>query len=118
MTEPDYILTQDDFDGWIEDLPKAKKGKGAFCNAEDEKCCLGVLAERMGDLSEERNWLGCRYISRDPLAFGLAVRCGNYLYGLDEKTQKELAHINDTSDTFEPVIEHIQKLRKMDKFNA
>ena len=49
MTEPDYILTQADFDGWIEDLPKAKKGKGALCNAEDEKCCLGVLAERMGD---------------------------------------------------------------------
>lgn len=117
MTEPDYILTQADFDGWIEDLPKAKKGKGALCNAEDEKCCLGVLAERMGDLSEERNANGDRYISSSGNG-GLAERGGYYLYGLDEQTQHELAHINDTSDTFEPVIEHIQKLRKMETFNA
>ena len=118
MTEPDYILTQADFDGWIEDLPTAKKGKGALCNAEDEKCCLGVLAERMGDLSEERNAEGDRYISGSGNS-GLAERDDNFLYGLDVETQDQLAHINDNSDDFEHVIEHIQKhVRTQEIFNA
>ena len=101
-------MKQELLDRWVGALEggKHKKGKGALCDFEGEKCCLGVLADIEGKLSNERDCAGYRYFLNDPY---YTAYLPHDQFGLSHELQAKLAVINDQSETFANVIEYIKK---------
>ena len=95
-------MKQELLDRWIAALEsgKHKKGKGVLCNSQNEKCCLGVLADIEGELSPNRHFLNHPYYT---------AYLPDGQFGLSRELQAKLAIINDRSETFAPVIGYIKE---------
>lgn len=133
--KPVATLTQALYDKWLEAIPTYNKGAEALRDPDSgggpSFCCLGVLA----DIIDPTKWspYGWKY-SEDETQDGLLVvevtdaeedtweskyREHQDLYdddfqvsfiaGLPKKMQDQLATINDSSVTWEPVIEFIKE---------
>ena len=94
---------------WIDNLKGKywdKKGRGYLCVGAGEMCCLGVLA----DMHDELEGIGRKAINgsyRIPpehffFKHGISRIVGSNIGG-------NLMNLNDQSETFQPVIDLIQK---------
>ena len=96
-------------DRWIKALESGdyKKGRGALCRRNDAMCCLGVLADIEGKLSDKSDSVGNRYFLLGEADNTAYLPDGQF--GISYDLQIQLASLNDTSKTFAPVIEYIKE---------
>ncbi len=109
--EPTELLIDTFVVEWVEALEsdRYKKGKGALRDNDDRMCCLGVAC----DILPEVNW-------KDTGPFDwIATYGGDYSasrlprslqrhLGLSNGTMESLISLNDTNDTFEPIVKYLR----------
>jgi hypothetical protein len=88
---------------WLKALETAPKTKGCL---KDEKgmCCLGVLC----DIHPSVKWDGETARFKDTTSSMILPLAMTMELDLDDYESKKLAHLNDKSDTFAPVIEYLK----------
>lgn len=96
---------------WLEALKSGKyeQGSGLLRDLNNRFCCLGVLCDV---LQEPATKCDDSYLYDSSAAYlpdTVALRAGIPSFFSNVRVQEELAAINDTSNSFDPVIEYIEK---------
>lgn len=95
-------LTKEVKERWVKALRSGhyKQGKGRLKTVSGY-CCLGVLADIQGELSEH----GCFDLDNDKI---LSDSDGRYHY-MGQSTQNGVANLNDSGFNFEVIADRIEK---------
>lgn len=99
---------------WIAALESGKYKKGCtfLRDNNDNYCCLGVLCELEGlECVQGSGPYYCYDGEATVLPYVLRIKYGLDIFG-GKFQMRNLVCVNDCSDTFEPVIEHIKVLYK------
>lgn len=93
------MITKKQFNKWVKGLESGNYKKG-ICRLKynNKFCCLGVLAHQLGTL----DYSGTDSVTGDKGFISTLV--------LPKSTQNELTDVNDSSDTWEPVIAKIKTM--------
>jgi hypothetical protein len=111
------LLPLEDKTKWIEALKsgKYKKGKGVLNKRNNEYCCLGILVEIENLSKKEYNGIieyGDNreniFLPKDSKSYNILGGVG-YFKGFTINYCSNLAAINDSTETFDEVIEIIEK---------
>jgi len=96
------------FDRWVAALESGKYEKGKFrlkSTTASRYCCLGVLERVCGVSDDSESIFDRAYVKLDEDDDPLPHR------GLSTRTQKVLSNINDSRDSFEPIVAYLKRNR-------
>lgn len=99
---------------WINALESGEypKGAGTLRSSRDTYCCLGVrceLDERIISRTGRKQSSGYSLVSEEIYTYSMPTQAIRELWGMSGRVARELAEINDSSLTFEPVVYAIKE---------
>lgn len=88
-----------------------KKGIGMLRSGDDRYCCLGVLCDLHNKKQEVNGWVAHKIVDETKYSYHCSVGYSPLAVQewSDLKTMITLTKLNDSSDTFDKVIEYIEK---------